>query len=332
MLRALAAGAYALGMVACGGGQAAPASAPGETRTSGAESQPEVAPPPLPAAREATFVQAVHVPLRLLESSIEAQLPEHETQPKKLLTRKNASPALEASLDVWRDAVSVRFEGDALHVEVPLRYAVKFDAKVKNPLGGKWITVAKDEDWGTEGEPQRVTLRLTTRIEITPQWELHLRTEIAPPEHGAAPDGQLCTSGIFRLCITKDSFAPEVRRRIDAEIVPRVQHELEQLDRKIEETVALRARAERLWSGLSQPRPLGVHDQYSVILPQSAALGLQPGDAELVVEAAVHGKVTYFQGRPDAQEAPPLADKVPLEELPGERVQDPRLFSIDAAF
>jgi hypothetical protein len=315
-------------MTACGGGQAAPETAASETQSSGAESGP----PPLPAAREASFVQSVHVPLQLLATSIEAQIPEHETQERKLLTRPNASPAIEASFEVWRDAVSVRFEGDALHVDVPLRYAVKFDAKVKNPFGGKWIKVAKDEDWGTESDPQRVTLRVTTHVEISPQWELQLSTQIEPPEHGAAPGGELCTSGIFKLCITKDSFAPEVRRRIDAEIVPRVQRELEQLDRKIEQTADLRARAERLWNGLTQPRPLGVHNQYTAIMPQRAALQLQPGDAELVVNAAVHGTLTYFQGAPAAQAAPPLADKVPFEELPGERVQDPRLFSIDAAF
>jgi hypothetical protein len=275
------------------------------------------------------------VPLGLLSTSIEAQIPEHETQPRKLLTRPNASPAIEASFEVWRDAVAVRFEGDTLYVEVPLRYAVKFDAKVKNPFGGKWLKVAKDEDWGTENEPQRVTLRIQTRIEITPQWELHLSMQVEPPEHGPPPDGKLCTSGLFKLCITKDSFEPEVRQRLDAEIVPRVRTELEKLDRKIEETVELRARSERTWRGLSQPRALGTHDQYSVIMPQLAALDLQPGDAELVVQAAIRGTQTFYQGAPGAQvarEAPPLADKVSFESLPGERVQDPRVFSIDAAF
>jgi hypothetical protein len=301
--------------------------------TSAAQSSgTEAGPPPLPAAREASFVQAIHVPLSLLATSIEAQLPEHETQPRKLLTRPNASPAIEASFEVWRDAVSVRFEGDTLHVEVPLRYAVKFDAKVKNPFGGKWLRVARDEAWGTESEPQHMMLRVATHVEITPQWELHLSTQVESPEHGDPPGGQLCTSGLFKLCITKDSFAPEVRRRLDAEIVPRIQSELEKLDRTIEEKVELRARAERMWNGLTQPRSLGAHDQYSMIMPQAAALNLQPGDAELVVDAAVHGQVTYYQGAPAALPTPPLADRVPLDELPGERVQDPRLFSIDAAF
>lgn len=327
MSRVIVAACCVLSVAACAG-RADESKTPATTHTTGAEAGP----PPLPAAREATFMQSVHVPLALLASSIQAQIPEHERQPRKLLTRPKASPALEASIDVWRDDVKVRFEGDTLFVEVPLRYAAKFDAKVKNPFGGKWFKVAQDEDWGSERDPQRVTLRMRTRIEITPQWELRLSTEIEPPDHGPAPAGKLCTSGVFRLCITKDSFAPEVRRRLDAEVVPRVRSELEQLDRKIEQTVDLRARAERTWRGVTEPRALGAHDQYSMIAPRLAALQLQPGDAELVVDAAVHGKVTYHQGKPAALQAPPLADKVPFDALPGERVQDPRLFSIDAAF
>lgn len=314
--------------LACGGGGAEPvAPASVSTSSTGAES----APPPLPAAREATFVQSLNVPLSLLQASIQAQLPEHEHQPRKLLTRPNASPALEASLDVWRDDVMVRFEGDTLFVDVPLRYAAKFDAKVKNPLGSNWFRVAKDQDWGSERDPQRVTLHVRTRIEITPSWELRVSTEVDAPEHGPAPAGKLCTSGAFKLCVTKDSFAPEVRRRLEAEVVPRVRSELSKLDRKIEQTVDLRTRVGRIWRGLTEPRSLG-HDQYSVIVPRMAALRLQPGDAVLVVDAAVHGQLTYSQGAPASIAAPPLADKVAFDALPGERVRDPRLFSIDAAF
>jgi|GEM_PF-4781502 len=313
--------------VACGASVAEPVAPARSSTTSGAESGH----PPLPAARDATFVQSIHVPLALLASSIQAQIPEHESQPRKLLTRPNASPAIEASIEVWRDDVQVRFEGDTLLVDVPLRYAARFDAKMKNPFGGKWLKVAKNEDWGSERDPQRVTLHVRTRIEITPQWQLHLATDIDQPEHGPAPDGKLCTAGAFKLCITKDSFTSEVRRRLEGEVVPRVRSELEKLDRKIEQTVDLRARVERTWRGLTEPRSLS-HDQYSTIMPRLAALNLQPGDAELVVDAAVHGKVTYFQGKPPSVEAPPLADKVSFDALPSERVQDPRVFSIDAAF
>jgi hypothetical protein len=332
MLRAFAIG---FGLVGCACGSPAPAPAPASAaQTTGAEAtapQPAASPPPLPAAREATFTQPVHIPLALLAASINAQLPEHETQPRSLLTRPNASPAIEASFEVWRDEVRVQFDGQTVHAEVPLRYAAKFDARLKNPFGGKWLKVAQDADWGTPNDPQQMLLRLHIHVEITPQWELHVHTDVDAPEHGEAPAGELCTGGMFKLCITNGSLAPEVRRRLDAEIVPRIRAELEQLDRKIEQVVQLRPRAERVWRELASPRALGGDDRYSVLMPEQAGLELRAEGDEIVVEPAVYGKVTYHQGQPAPVSAPPLPDKRPVSELPGERAQDSGVFAIDAA-
>jgi hypothetical protein len=312
---------------ACGGEPTEPAAA---AQTSGAESQPESAqsPPPLPAPFEGVLTQPIHIPASLVEASIQSQLPDHETQPRTLLTRPDASPAIEAEFEVWRDGVSVHADGDTLLVEVPLRYAAKFNARIKNPFGGKWLKVAEDADWGTPDDPQHMTLRVRTHVEITPQWELHLSTEVDQPEHGAPPSGQLCTGGIFKLCIAQDSFAPEVRRRLDAELVPRIQSKLDEIDREIEQKVDLRARAERVWNQLPQPRPLAARDQFSVVEPRQAALELHGQGEEIVVEPAIAGKVTYFQGKPSAGSAPPLPDKSASSDLAGERREEPGLLGI----
>jgi hypothetical protein len=224
----------------------------------------------------------------------------------------------------------VSFDGETLHAEVPLRYAARFSARIKNPFGGKWLRVAQDEPWGTAEDPQRATLHVHTRVEITPQWELHLHTEVDAPEHGPPPGGELCTSGMFKLCITKDSLAPEVRRRLEAELVPRIREELDKLDRQIEDKVQLRARAERLWRALPAPRALGAYDRYTTLMPQRAGLELHAGEGEIVIEPAVFGTLTTHQGTPPALEAPALPDRQPLAELPPERSQDDRLFSLDA--
>ena len=311
---------------ACGAQPTEPAAA---AQTSGAETHIEPAPPPLPASFEGTLTQPIHIPVSLVQASIQAQLPDHESQPRTLLTRENASPAIEAEFEVWRDEVSVHADGDSLIVEVPLRYAAKFTARLKNPFGGKWIKVAEDADWGSPDDPQHMTLRVRTHLEVTPQWELHLSTEVEPPEHGAPPNGQLCTGGMFKLCITKDSFAGEVRQRLDAELVPRIQSKLDELDRQIEQKVQLRARAERVWNQLTEPRPLG-HDKFSVLEPRQAALELHGAGEEIVVVPAIAGKVTYHQGKPEAASAPPLPDNQPIEALPGEHREEPGLLAIDA--
>jgi hypothetical protein len=311
---------------ACGGRAAEAAAA---AQTSGAETHAEPEPPPLPASFEGTLTQPIHIPVSLVQASIQSQLPEHETQPRTLLTRENASPAIEAEFEVWRDAVSVHADADELIVEVPLRYAAKFTARVKNPFGGKWIKVAEDAAWGTPDDPQQMTLRVRTHVEITPQWQLQLSTQVEPPEHGAPPSGQLCTSGIFKLCITKDSFAREVRERLDAELVPRIQSKLDELDRQIEDKVQLRARAERVWRQLGEPRPLG-RDQFSVVEPRQAALELHGAGDDITIEPAIYGRVTYHQGKPAAAPAPALPDKQALGQLPGERREEPGLLAIDA--
>lgn len=313
---------------ACGGQAVEPAAA---AQSSGAETsaQPTPPPPPLPAAFEGTLTQPIHIPVSLVQASIQAQLPDHESQPRTLLTRENSSPAVEAEFEVWRDEVSVHADGDSLVIEVPLRYASKFNARIKNPFGGKWIKVAEDADWGTADDPQHMTLRVRAHVEVTPQWELHLSTEVEPPEHGAPPSGQLCTGGMFKLCITKDSFASEVRKRLDAELVPRIQSKLDEIERQIEDKVQLRARAEHVWQQLTQPRPLG-QDQFSVLEPRQAALELHGAGEELVIEPAIFGRVTYHQGKPDAAAASALPDKQALNDLPGERREEPGLLAIDA--
>jgi hypothetical protein len=305
------------------------AEAPRGTSTQGAESKQRSDPGPLPAAYDATFTQAVPIPLGLLEASINARLTEYETRERALLTRPNASPAIDASFEVWRDAVKVSFDTDTLHIDVPLRYAARFGARIKNPFGGKWLTLTRDADWGTAAEPQRMTLRVHTRVVVTPSWELQLSTEIEPPQHGPAPQGELCTSGSFKLCTPAESLAPEVRRRIDAEIVPRIREELEKLDRDIEGKVALRARTERIWQQLSQPRPLAAAGRYSALAPREAALELTGQGDMIVVQAAVSGQVSFHEGEPAPIASPPLPDRRPLAELPGERKQDSSVFAID---
>jgi hypothetical protein len=62
---------------ACGGQPVAPAAA---APTSGGESHADQAPPPLPASFEGTLTQPIHIPVALVEASIQAQLPDHETR------------------------------------------------------------------------------------------------------------------------------------------------------------------------------------------------------------------------------------------------------------
>jgi hypothetical protein len=309
----------ALLVFACGD-ESTPA---GAEASSGAERAPS-GPTPLPAPYEATLTMQLRAPLSAIAAQIDAQLPERESKGMEPLTREGQSPAIEASYDIWRDPVALRFDGGVLHVDVPLRYAARFNARVKSPFGG-WLKLAKDEPWGTKKDPQRVTLRVHTKVRVNKGWELKVRSSIDPPEHGAPPGGKLCTGGSFKLCVPKDSVAPEVRRRIDGEIVPRMQQALDEVDRSLQAAVALRSRVEQAWQTLAQPRQVGSNaaseprDRWAVMEPRQAALELRADGDAIVVDAAVFARVSHHDGQPQPAAAIPLPNKSKLADLPGER-------------
>lgn len=303
----------------CGDGRA-PAS--GEASSGAEQGHAGSKPPPLPAPFEATFTAQVRVSLRGIAALVDAQLPTHEAQGLQQLTREGKSPALEASYDIWRDPVTLRYARGALRSDVPVRYAARFNARVKSPFGG-WLTVAKNEPWGTEAAPQRVTLRVHTEVEVTEHWELRLSSRVDPPEHGPAPDGDMCTGGSFKLCIPKASVAPEVHRRIDAEIMPRMQQALADADRRLQEMVALRSRLEQAWQALAQPRRFDDYDRWAVIEPRQAALGWRADGDAIIIEPYVSARVSYYEAKPPAVVAPPLPDKSLLSALPGKRMPLP---------
>jgi hypothetical protein len=133
----------------------------------------------------------------------------------------------------------------------------------------------------------------------------------------------MCTDGSFKLCVPKASVAPQVRRRIDAEIMPRMQHALDEADRRLQDAAALRSRLEQVWQALAQPRSVDDHDRWAVIEPRQAALGLRAEGDAIVVEPAVSARVSYYDGKPPPVAPPPLPDKSPLSALPGKRMQLP---------
>jgi hypothetical protein len=310
--------------------QTAPAAAPnaeasGAERTGAAPSPAETTPAPLPEPLEATFSLPLRVPLSALAARIERELPQHHVQDWQDLTRPGKSPALQARYELWRDPLRLRFADSTLHVEVPLRYAARFNARVKNPFGGKWLTLVTDQPWGTQQQPQRVVLRIKSRVAITEDWELRLDSSVDEPDYGPPPEGSLCTGGSFKLCVSKASVAPEVRARLDAEILPRLRRGVAEIERRVIELVALRQRLEQAFRRLARPVAVGNH-HFVRIEPRAAALELRGDAGDIVVEPALHARVSHHRAEPEAVALPPLPRRSPLSQLPGERIELPEAF------
>lgn len=312
---------------ACGGG-------PEPTRSSGESSGSEsphsddsVAPPtrpPLPPPVEGTFELPVRVPLATIEELIDAVLPKHEKQGYRQWTRPGRSPAIEARYEIWRDPVKVRFSGSTLRVEVPVRYAARFHARLKNPFGGKWLRVARDEAWGTKRKPLRLRLKLRTQIEISRRWELSLKTAVEPPRHGPPPGGKICTGGGFKLCVAKSSIAPQVQKQMDAELMPRIRKAAADFDRQAVRMVALRSRVERLFKQLLRPRAAD-HGRWMMLEPKDAALSLKREGDAIVALPALSARLSYHERKPTRVVAK-LPDRASRSSLPRRRADLPEAF------
>lgn len=281
-------------------------------------------PPPLPAPVEGTFALPVRIPLTTVGALIDAQLPDHESQPKQAITRSGSSPEIRGSFELWRDPVRVQFEDSTLIVDVPVRYAGKFDARVKNPFGGNWMTVANGEPWGTPQNPQQATLRVRTQVDISPQWTLSMRSTVEPPVHGPPPEGQICTGGGFRLCVSKASVAPTVRSRLDSEVMTRVRKAIGAFERDTVQMLSLRGQVQRVYRDLLEPKP-AEHNRWMTLTPSATALSIYVDGDDLVFEPAIAGRLTWHEDKPSVG-PPALPDRQPMTTLVGERKDLPEAF------
>lgn len=275
-----------------------------------------------------TFAVAIRVPLAIVREEIEKRVPTRYARGWELVTRPGESPSIEARITVWRDAVGLRVDGDVVHVELPLRYAAEVRGNAKTPFG-KSIALAKGQSWGTEAHPQSLTLRGRARVSVSDAWELGIAMTFDDPKHGDAPSGSICSAGAVQICVPKETLAPIVRKKFDAEIQKRLAKLDALIVKKARTAAALPTRAKTLWSLLGCPVPLDpavkfdcatrkavkTSTRWLVLDPLAADLALR-GDADaLVVEPRVTVRVERAEGvEPPRREVRPLPPRGKLPE------------------
>ncbi len=278
-----------------------------------------------------TIVVPIRVPLALVREELEKRVPAKLARGWELMTQPGESPSVEARITVWRDAIGLRVEGDVVHVELPLRYAADIRGKAKTPFG-KSVALAKGQNWGTEADPQRLTLRGRARIGVMDDWQLALKVEFDDPTHGDAPSGTICSAGSFQICVPKQTLAPAVRKKLDAEITKRLATLGAGLEKRARALVKLPARVKTLWSLLGCPIPLdpGVKfdcgkraaestrkesTRWLVVDPVAADLSLRGDGDDLVVEPRVTAHFERAEGKqPPKHEVKPLPPRGKLPE------------------
>jgi Domain of unknown function (DUF4403) len=200
------------------------------------------------------------VPVRVTFASavakIDALVEKTAKQDWKRVSKPGDSPDIDVKYTLWRGPIEASFEEHTLRVIVPVKYAATVRAKVKNPLTGKDLWITKGETWGTTQEPQEIKATFHAKLSVSEDFAISAESKLDALDHGKAPSGEVCVKAIAQVCVAKSSLASQVRGHIEDHLKPRIQKALGQANKKIEESLNLKAHAQKLWAAVQQPRSL----------------------------------------------------------------------------
>lgn len=209
-------------------------------------------------APSSSLTLALEIELDAVRALIEAELPGAQKQDWTQVTARDASPRLELRYFIERDPVQLGFENGVLRAQVPMRYWADVRGGVKNPLpwGDDWFDLDRDQTWGTREAPQRMTLVISSRTQLDQQGNLRMQSSIDPLEPGNPPAGSFCVDAGIHLCVSKASFAGEVRNAFKQRIEPALRDAVTALDRALEGRADLSAKLNQQWQQLQCSRAL----------------------------------------------------------------------------
>lgn len=234
----------------------------------------------LPAAEAAsTLALPVQVPLAGVQQAVNAQVPQQFAQIDQTQSLLGGAVQVRIRGTVTRSAqVSVKADGDALLLSVPIRAAFRAEP------GGMMAALARDF-----GGAATVTLRLTPYV--TPQWEVGVK--VAAEHHWTDPLAVDLGKGMkFSVQSLADT---QVRAQLDRLSA--------QLERQVREGAKLRQRAGTLWARAQRPWALPTPEPaYALVRPLGLSVTpprLTPDALKLDVGAVLDLQATL--GQPPAQ-------------------------------
>jgi hypothetical protein len=260
-------------------------------------------PQPEPQPEVSTIVLPIRASLAALSEQIDALIPKEERRGWTQVTDEGDSPRAEVKATIWRDPVQVTFADQSFHVTVPLRFAANVRAWVKNPINSSdWISIAKNESWGTKADPQLLTATLSARLDVDGKWHVTSDLRMGKLEHGPAPTGNICKKVLIDVCVKRESITPRVNRGIDDYVRPRIEKALAKLEGRLDDVFQLKKRAGQVWSALQKPRPIKLPDakepSWVVVDPTAVALSRPALDgADVRIDLAMQGRVEVVGGK-----------------------------------
>jgi hypothetical protein len=297
--------------------------APGVAPVGGAPTAnlaPATPPPPQP--EQSQIVLPVKIALEALEQQIDALVPQEDKKDWTPVTKPGESPKADVKVQIWRDPVKVTFSDHTFHITVPVRYAADIRAQLKNPLGGGWIWIAKDETWGTRQEPQHLTATFDAALDVDEAWHVKADLRVVDLKHGEPPSGKICKNAGVELCVSRADVAPQVNDRIDEYVRPRLRKALSQLEAKVDNAFALQAHAQSVWKAMQAPQPLQVpgakEPAWLVVQPSAIGLGKPDIDgSDVRIDLSIAGRIAVQGGGKPKTKPSPLPKLSTQSAAPG---------------
>lgn len=257
------------------------------------------------------------------------------TQDWHTVSAANSATTIEARYTIWRDPIKASFDDGTLSVTVNVRYAA--DVRAWTKLGRSRIWITKGETWGTKAEPQRIAAKFHAKFKIEDDFRVTAEAKLDDIDHGPAPSGQACAKVVAKVCISKETIAPMVRKNLEKALVPQIEKALDQADQQFEKQLNLKKQAQTLWSALQQPQSLqklgqdrcpteagAVCTTPAWLIAKPASLGVsQPrmDGKDLRVDLAFAGQLAVQLGNKPAVKPTPLPKLKPVTDPPGFAVE-----------
>lgn len=162
-----------------------------------------------------------------------------------------------------------------LTVSIPITYYGEVRARAKTPLGNVWIT--KGTAWGTKAEPGRVVLQVDVEASVRGGARISTKSALTNVAFTAPNMDSICTSGLVRICVSRNQAAEYVHAEIEKTIRGEAPRALSALD----ETIAREANLSRVidpaLAALRTPQRTALGTWLS-LAPKAAALGHWSGN------------------------------------------------------
>jgi hypothetical protein len=261
----------------------------------------------LPALPLASMVIPLSVPLGLVQELVHEHLPLPSADDWLTVTGEGDSPEVAIRYQTQLGALALSFEGPLVHIALPIDYYGSFRARADTPFGSLWLT--KNTRWGSREQPGNITLRVSSRLSLSPDWQLAASSTLDAVELTAPDVDKLCAGKVFKVCVPIELARDRVHRELDKQVRAQVVPGLATLDAQLAARLDLRGLVQRVWQQLHAPHATPGGPTLA-LAPETLTLGhprLQ-GD-NLVLELQVSGRPSWGDATPAAAPALPAASE-----------------------